>query len=76
MKEKIEMIFRELMEWDTTEEVTDDMSPENVTDWDSLITMSLILQLEKEFSIKFVYDEVINMDTIGDIKRIVADKLA
>lgn len=75
MENRINDIFREVLEWDDEKEVVDEMNSDNVEDWDSLVSMSLVLQLEKEFQIKFRYDEVLEMESVGDIKRIVAEKL-
>ena len=70
MKEKVYEIFREIVEWDAGEEVNDEMSSKTVEEWDSLVSMQLILQLEKAYQVKFEYDEIIMMDTIGMIKAI------
>lgn len=76
MEKRIEEIFRDVMEWEDDVEVTDEMSPENVEDWDSLVSMSMVLNLEKEYGIKFAYDEILAMETIGDIKEVLKEKLA
>lgn len=47
MTEIIEQIFREVMELDETEELYDEMSADNLEEWDSLASMSLVIQLEK-----------------------------
>ena len=34
-------------------DIDNEVSPENVEDWDSLLHISLVLELEKEFEVKF-----------------------
>ncbi len=75
MTEIIEQIFREVMELDETEELYDEMSADNLEEWDSLASMSLVIQLEKKFAIKFEFDDVIQMDSLGAVKRVVMGKV-
>lgn len=74
MEERIEEIIKEILEFEDNQVLNDEMSEENVEDWDSLVSMQIVLTLEKEYGVKFDYDEIINMDTVGDIKRIAKEK--
>lgn len=74
MDEKIEEMFREIMDWEADCDVTDDMSVKTVEDWDSLVSMQMIMSLEKTFHLKFSYDEILGMDSIGNIKKMVKSK--
>ena len=75
MENRVEEILREIMELDDDQVLTDDMSAESLEEWDSLASMQIVLTLEKEYAVKFDYDEIISMETIGDIKRVLANKL-
>lgn len=75
MENQVDEIFCDIMEWESTESVSDDMSPDTVEEWDSLVSMELILKIEKTFSIKFEYEEIVDMESIGDIKRVLRKKL-
>lgn len=75
MEENIEKIFRKVVEWEDNKIVRDDMSPDNVEEWDSLATMMFTMEIGKEFNIVFSYDEILAMNTIGDVKKIVAKKI-
>ena len=75
MFDKVDEIIREAIELDEDQPITDDMSSENVEEWDSLAGMQIVLSLEKEFNVKFDYNEIISMETVGDIKRILQNKL-
>lgn len=75
MLKKVEDIFREVMELDDDVELNDEMSSDSMEEWDSLAGMSLVLQLEKEFGIKFGFDDVLHMDSLGAIKEVIAGKV-
>lgn len=75
MENQVDEIFRNVMEWGEADKVSDDMSPDTVEEWDSLISMELILKIERAFSVKFDYEEIVDMESIGDIKRVLRQKL-
>lgn len=75
MENKVDDIFRDVMEWEAEEKVSDDMSPDTVEEWDSLISMELLTEIEKAFSVKFDFEEMVNIESIGDIKKILRQKL-
>lgn len=75
MEQKVEEIIREILELPGNFDIRDDMSAETVEEWDSLVSMQLVLALEKEYHVKFDYNEIINMETIGDIKKILREKI-
>lgn len=75
MKEKIEQIFKEVMELDDDMELNDDMNSENMDEWDSLASMSLVVKLEKEFGIKYEFDDILQMDSLGAVKSVTEGKV-
>lgn len=75
MKEKIEDIFREVMELDDDRELQDDMGSENMEEWDSLSSISLVMKLEKEFGIKYEFDDILQMDSLGAVKSVTERKV-
>jgi acyl carrier protein len=52
------------------EEVTDSLSPQDVTGWDSLGHVRLVTQLQEQFGVEFEVDEIMRMDNVGEIKKI------
>ena len=56
------------------EAVIDSMSSKDIVDWDSMNYLLLIAELEKEFNMTFSMDEVMNAQTVGDIRRIVESR--
>lgn len=75
MEKKIEEIFREIMELDDEREIHDEMSSDNMEEWDSLAGMTLVMQLEKEFGIKYEFDDILQMDSLGAVKKVTAGKV-
>lgn len=56
------------------EKVTDDLSPQNESSWDSLNAIILITELEHAFGIQFGYDEAMQVKNVGDARRLIASK--
>lgn len=54
----------------------DNMSAHEIPSWDSMAQFRLIVEIEKTFSLVIEYDEIFSMNTLGDIRRIVAHKLS
>lgn len=75
MDERIEEIFREIMEINETTELSDDMNTDTLEEWDSLASMSLVIKLEKKFGIKFEFNDILEMDSLGAIKKVTAGKV-
>ena len=51
--------------------LSDSLTPQDVPDWDSMNYLLFIAELEKEYGISFTMDEVMNAQTLGDIRKIV-----
>lgn len=75
MEKKVEEIFREVMGIDDNTELRDDMNSENMEEWDSLASMSLVMKLEQEFDIKYEFDDILQMDSLGAVKRVTEGKV-
>jgi acyl carrier protein len=56
------------------EDIKDELSPKDVKDWDSMNYLLFIAELEKEFSMSFTMDQVMNAKCLGDIRKIVETK--
>lgn len=55
-------------------ETNDDLRLMNFSEWDSMTHMFFITKLEEEFGIELTGDEIADMDTIGDIKKVLIAK--
>ena len=76
MQHKIEQIFREVMQLDDDVELRGEMNSDELEECDSLASMSLIMKLEKEFGIKYEFDDILQMDSLDAVKRITAGKVS
>ena len=52
------------------DQITDDMSPQTVADWDSMQHLNLVLAIEARLGARFDPREIEQMRTIGDTVRI------
>jgi acyl carrier protein len=43
---------------------------QNIPTWDSMMHMVLITQLEEEYQVQLTGDEIADMQTVGDARRI------
>lgn len=48
--------------------INDTSSPETISEWDSLNGILLVIELEKNFNVKFTMDEVMAVKNVSDIK--------
>jgi acyl carrier protein len=55
--------------------VTPDLSANDVDEWDSLIQISLIVAIEKEFSIRFRTGEVETTANVGEFADLILKKI-
>lgn len=58
----------------SVDEINDNTSSETLKTWDSLNQMNLVVALEEEFSIEFDDDDVINLDSFVNIKKLLKQK--
>ena len=56
------------------ETVADDSSPATLPQWDSLAHLNLVMALEKKFRIKFTLDEIVEMQDVLTICRLITNK--
>lgn len=48
-------------------ELTDDMTTDDIDNWDSLTNMTIISEIERQCGIKFKLRDIIRMKNVGDI---------
>ena len=74
MREKIVSIIKQALKLDDGVELSDDIRPGDLPEWDSMGHMMLMIELEKQLNAKFEYDDILAMDSIGSIIKIIDDK--
>ena len=70
---KLEQILRESFNIESSK-VEDETSLMSFEEWDSLSYMFFIRKLEESYGIELTGDEIADMRTIGDIKKIISSK--
>jgi acyl carrier protein len=64
---KLTSLLARVFEVDESQ-INDNTSPENTEKWDSFNTLSLVMELEKEFSIQLKFEEIVAIKSVKDIK--------
>lgn len=74
VKEKLQEVFRFVFD-DEEIELFDGMTSEDVEDWDSLMHISLINEIEKQFNIRFTTEEITETKNVGEFIKVIKAKL-
>lgn len=67
-------VFQDVFEDDELS-IARDLTAKDVADWDSLMHVTLILAVEKEFSIRLSSSEVTSLTNVGDFIDLIEVKL-
>jgi acyl carrier protein len=73
MSDKLIEVFAEGLEVEATQ-LSDDTSPDNTEQWDSLAAMTLVTLLEDSFAVKLSTREIMKMRTIGVARAVLRAK--
>ena len=71
---KLEELIAETLRLNSDIPIVDSCGPGQLDGWDSLGHVSLIVAIESEYNISISLDEVMNIETVADIKRILDSK--
>ncbi len=73
MDERVAGLLAEVLQIPAAK-VTDDLAMAKMDVWDSLKHMELIAKLEEHFSIELGFDEIVAMQNVREIKRVLRDR--
>jgi acyl carrier protein len=73
MLERIQKVFREVLEDDTLV-LEKTSSQDNMNGWDSLVQVKLIIGLEEEFGVEFTTEEVLEAHSVGAFEKLLQSK--
>ena len=68
MSEKLYNIISKIFSVPITE-INDESNPEMIESWDSLNLYMLIDDIETEFNVKFILEEILETKNVGDFKK-------
>lgn len=54
--------------------ITDDLAMKDVDAWDSLKHMELIVLVEESFDLQLTFDEIVAMQSVREIKRVLSER--
>jgi len=69
----MQVVFRDLFDDDTLK-LRPDMTAADVEAWDSLTHINLIVDIEREFKVRFTTGEITGLKTVGDLAALVDKK--
>ena len=71
--DKIKILLAEALQMPAAE-ISEDLAMKDVEAWDSLKHMELVLLLEGTFGIELTFDEIVAMQSVREIKRILRER--
>ena len=75
MSRPLEEVFGEVFKISASR-VTDALSPDEVKGWNSFGHLALVSALEEAYGITFLDDDVAQMDSVGKVRSLLAQRLA
>lgn len=72
---KVESVIKDVFV-DQSLVIYPEMSAKDVTAWDSLTNIRLIVELEKAFEVRFTSHEVSNLKNVGDLVSLIDCKIS
>lgn len=72
-KDLLIQLFAEELDVETSD-LSDDSSPENVDNWDSLAAVRLVAAIEAEFDVRLSTTDMMKMRTVGIARKVLKKK--
>ena len=72
MSNKLYSIISKVMDVPESE-INDQTSSENIESWDSLNLYMLIDDIETEFNVKFILEEILEIKNVGHFKKLLVN---
>ena len=55
-------------------DIKDSLTAKDIPDWDSMNFLLFIAEIEKQFNVSFNINEILNVSTLGEIKKMLRAK--
>jgi acyl carrier protein len=73
IKERLNNIFQEVFD-DETIQIFDEMTAKDIEEWDSLMHITLVVSIEKEFGLRLNAAEVGTLENVGAMIAILEER--
>ena len=73
INDRLQEIFRDLFEDDEIV-LFDEMTADDVEEWDSLTHIQLIAMVQDAFNVKFTVSEILKLNNVGEFLKLIASK--
>jgi acyl carrier protein len=73
MTMRVAKVFAEVLGI-SPEQITDETSPDNTPQWDSMAAMNLVVVIEDEFDVRFSTAEIVSMRNVGIVRKVLQAK--
>ena len=74
MLEQLQNVFRAVFQ-DGSLIISETTTAKNIKMWDSLMHLELIAAVETAFKVEFSFNEVMSFNDVGDIMKVIEQKL-
>lgn len=72
--EELTKIFREVF-MDDTINIMESTNANDIEEWDSLMQMTILSEVEKKFNMKFRAREAVTMESVGEMVEIILSRI-
>lgn len=73
MTARVAKVFSEVLGV-AADTITDDTSPDNMPQWDSMAAMNLVVAIEDEFDVRLSTAEIVSMRNVAIVKKVLTSK--
>ena len=73
MTSRVAKVFSEVLGV-SPERITDETSPDNTAQWDSMAAMTLVVAIEDEFDVRLSTAEIISMRNVEIVRKVLKAK--
>ena len=74
VEKKLQNVFRDVFD-DEDINIFEEMTADDIEEWDSLMHIHLIIGIEKVFDVKFDTSEVVETENVGEFINLLINKI-
>jgi acyl carrier protein len=73
MTTRVTKVFSEVLGVSPSQ-ITDETSPDNTPQWDSMAAMNLVVAIEDEFDVRLSTAEIVSMRNVAIVRKVLSTK--